>query len=192
MGWCKLPGADWEPGWSSEGCARAGGRYSETGPGNGICFVATILTRSYAQAILELGQTYETAVAFRDEVLGSSPLGEELVETYYRYNPTILPLVMDDYELMAEAMTTWRSILVFVTATVAAARGGEVAEELQERRLTDELHGRVTRLLDRLRAKSEDTGFRAAIDEVKEELVRYVGLSPQEALETLRREPGRG
>ncbi|ARZ72561.1 hypothetical protein M1P56_16715 [Streptomyces sp. HU2014] len=184
MGWCKLHG-EWQPGWSSEACAAAGGQYSETGPGT--CFVATILTRSYGQAILELGQTYGTAIAFRDQVLGSSPPGTQLVENYYRYNPTILPLVMGDYELMAEAMTTWTSIVSFVRATVAAARGGEAAEEFPEQRLTQELHDNVTHLLDRLQSKSEDADFHTWIDEVKEELARYVNLSPQQALETIHR-----
>lgn len=120
-------------------------------------------------------------------MLASSQLGGRFIENYYRYNPAILSLVMGDYELMAEAMTTWRGILDFVRATVATARGGEVAEGVHEQRLTEELHNSVTRLLDRLRDKSEDADFRTWIDDIKEELARYVNLSPQQALETLRR-----
>ncbi|WP_329583308.1 hypothetical protein [Streptomyces sp. NBC_01361] len=187
MGWCKLPGRDWEPGWTSEGCAQAGGVYSETNP-TPVCFVATILTRSYGQAILELGQTYDTAIAFRDDVLGSSPLGQRFVENYYKYNPTMLPLIMGDYEIMAEAMVAWKSLVGFSKAMVAVARGNEVAAELQESQLSEELHGTLARLLDRLRGKSEDEDFQAWIDQVKEELARYVGLSYQQALETIRRE----
>jgi hypothetical protein len=188
MGWCKLPGRDWEPGWTSEGCAQAGGVYSENNPdGPGRCFISTILTRSYGQAILELGQTYETHLAFRDDVLNSSPLGERFVENYYTHNPTIIPLVMGDYQLMADAMTTWMSILGFVRATVAVARGDQTTAEMQEQRFTEEMHDSVSRLLDRLRAKSQDADFQAWIDEVKEELARHVSLSPQQALETIRR-----
>jgi hypothetical protein len=191
MGWCKLPGSDeYEPGWSSEGCAAAGGVYSETDPNAKFCFVATILTRSYGLAILELGASYETASAFRDEVLASSPLGQHMVDAYYKYNPAILSVVMGDYPLMAEAMTAWKSILAFVTATVATARG-EVAE-FQELRYTKEQHAQVTAVLERLRAKSPDPSFNAFITEVNEEMARYVGMSPREALETCRRKPERG
>src|SRR5262249_52048065 len=162
----------------------AGGVYSETNPEDIIkdnCFVRTILTRSYGDAILQLGASYQTACGFRDEVLASSRLGEHMVETYYKYNPAVLKLVMGDYRLMAEAMTAWTSILGFVTATVAVARGGEVARELQERRYTQEQHAQVTGVLDRLRAKSADASLSAAIAEVNEELARYVGMSPHEA-----------
>lgn len=170
MGWCKLPGRDWEPGWTSEGCAAAGGQYSETGPGNG-CFVTTILTRSLSQANLDLGQTYQYQIAFRDEVLASSPVGKRMIKIYYKYNPTILSIVLRNYELLAESMKTWMSILDFVTATViAAGRSGDVPEEHRRLRFSKALHDRIVRLLDRLRAGSEDKGFHGALDEVKEEL----------------------
>ncbi len=200
MGWCLLPGGNWEPGWSSEECAAAGGVYSETGPpsnGNGgghNCFVRTILTRSLAEAILDLGRTYQSAVDFRDEVLGSSPVGKRMIKTYYKYNPAILQIVLGNYELLAESLRTWKSILPFVRATDALATGrfDELAEQHRQLRFNKRVHDRVIRLLDRLRSESEDKGFHAALSDVKEELSRYVGLTPEEALERIRRKPSGG
>ena len=150
------------------------------------CFVTTILTRSFAQAILDLGGTYESAVAFRDGVLGSSAIGKKMIKTYYKYNPTMLSIVLRDYDLLSDSIKTWQMILPFVRATVAAAEGKSPGGGAAPR-FTKGLHARVAKLIDRLGAESKDEGFHAALADVKSELARYEGLTPEKALETLRR-----
>ena len=197
MGWCLI-GGGWAAGYTEAECNDAGGVYSETGPNpdNGDdqspyrCFIRTILTRSFAQAILDLGGTYESAVAFRDGVLGSSAIGKKMIKTYYKYNPTMQAIALRNYDLLADSMKTWQMILPFVRATVAAAEGKPPGGGAAPR-FTKGLHARVAKLIDRLGADSQDERFHAALAEVKAELARYAGLTPEGAMEALRR-PSRG
>ena len=191
-GWCKLPGSNWQFGWTADACARQGGQWSETGPDTpaqgGGCFITSILTRSLGQAILDLGKTYQSQIDFRDDVLSSSPLGSRMVATYYKFNPTIPPIVMGDYELLAESIGTWLSIQDFVKASVASAGGhGAASAEHRGLRFGESQHRRILCLLDRFRAGSSDPEFHAALEEVKEELAGYVGLTPHDAIARLRR-----
>ena len=191
MGWCKLPGGDWEPGWSSEGCAAAGGVYSESKPPEGDCFLSTILTRSLAQTILELGRTYQVQMAFR-ELLQSSAVGKRMVILYYKHNPTMQLIARHDPLLLAESINTWLSVLEFVTATtVVASRNSDASPEYSKLRFNKQLHDRVVQLLNRFGEGSKDKRFQLALKEVEQELSRYVGLTPGEALKTLRRKARR-
>lgn len=182
MGWCKFPGQDWEPGWTSEACAAGGGQYSEGNP-SAICFVRTILTRSLGEAILELGQTYDTAVAFRDKILSSTPEGKRLVALYYRHNPAMVGRMSGDYELMGESIATWVLIVPFIEGMVESGKkaGSKDSRDLQ---FTRDMHERVVGLLDRLAGRQPDESLAALIEQVKAESAKFVGRTPKEALET--------
>jgi hypothetical protein len=195
MGWCRWAGHGWHAGFTKEECDAVLGQYSETDPNAGSdddtdsCFVTTIMTRSLAQTILDLGQTYRTQINFREDVLRSSARGTQMVALYYKYNPTLRSIAKRDPELLGESVHVWFSMQPFIEAVVALARGDEspAAEPSEEIRFANVTHQRIERLFDRLRAGSADRDFHAALDSAAYELSGYVGLTPAEALDRLRR-----
>jgi len=199
MGWCKQGNLVYQVN-SPDEC---NGTYSSNPPdagggsgggGGGFCFVRTILTRSLGQNILALGTTYDAHIAFRDRVLDKSPIGRRFVKIYYRYNPKALNLAIANPSLLGQAVHAWLIVAPFVAAVVAASSATDKTPATKARpmRFNRAVHGRVVRLLRAIRAEATDKGLKKAIDEVEAELKHYVGLTPEEALQTINRAPRRG
>jgi uncharacterized protein YjiS (DUF1127 family) len=146
------------------------------------------MTRSLAEMILQLGTTYDSQVAFRDRVLTSSALGRRFVTLYYRHNPDAREVVGVNPTLLGQAVHAWFVISPFIRMIVAAASDNrEAGKDTKGHRFTRTMHERVVALLRALRAATEKKAFRRALVEVETELRRYVGLTPSEALATIRR-----
>jgi hypothetical protein len=197
MGWCTIGNTTFQVN-SPDEC---NGTYSSTPPdaggggggGGSFCFIKTIMTRSLGQNILDLGTTYDAQIAFRDDVLNGSPIGRRFVRLYYRHNPSALKLVAANPTLLGQAIHTWFIIAPFVGAVVAASssNGGGRAGQNSRMRFNRAIHGRVVRLLRALRAESGNPGLKRALLDVEAELRHYVGLTPEEALATIKRRPRR-
>lgn len=148
------------------------------------------MTRSLGQIILELGTTYNAQVAFRDTVLNISPIGRRFVKLYYRINPKMLDVARRNPTLLGEAIHAWFIIAPFVQAVVMAASTSDTKTRSAKQRpirFTRAMHGRVVRLLRSIRNEGEDKALRRDLIKVEAELRRYVGLTPEEALEKLNR-----
>jgi hypothetical protein len=172
----------------------------DSGDGNkkkGICFIRTILTPALAKNILTLGVTYQSALDFRDDVLETNALGKRFVKLYYRHNPAARDLVLFNPTLLGQAIHAWLIIAPFAEAVVAAASpaGKKRANGKRPMRFTRMMHRRVVDVLETVRRDAMEAGegkeFNKAVDEVLAELKRYVGLTPEEALQTLRRSSSR-
>ena len=158
MGWCRWAGHGWHAGFTKEECDAVIGEYSDTDPNAGTtdtnCFVTTIMSRSLAQTILDLGKTYQTLQSgFRDDVLKSSPSGVEMVNLYYKYNPTLRSIVVKDPELLGNAIHTWFSMQPFVEAVVAGARAGAeraARDQYRDIRFAEVTHRPIEGLFERI------------------------------------------
>jgi hypothetical protein len=177
---------------NKETCDAALGTYYPDGTGTGtkdttLCFISSILTRTLAQTILNLGTTYQAQLDFRDKVLNTSPAGKRFVKLYYGINPAMLAVAAANFALLGKAIDTWYTISPFVAAVVRTASDADAGASLNRVRFTKTSHRKVISLFGDLRTHSQDKALKRALDEVERELNRYVGLTPSAALAMLQR-----
>ncbi|MDP2816556.1 MAG: hypothetical protein Q8O19_07750 [Rectinemataceae bacterium] len=191
-GKCKLD--DTYVNLSKHDCLKQGGTWVEEGvPKDDNCFVRDVLTRSLGETILELGTTYNLAVDFRDQVLAPTPIGKRFLSHYYSSLDMTFAAVREDYSLIGTFIDTWFVLLPLVKGILEANGAGNwhgKDEYASHVRFTEALHKRVIDLIDGFRNNAPNRKYVGLLDELVTEIDRYVGLTPYEALEVLRRDIG--
>lgn len=134
--------------------------------------------------ILQLAETYQNTVDFRDQVLATSPRGTEFKNEYDRYLGAIYQIAARDQKFVHDASVAWLSVHSFAAAMVAVANK-DSGSETSSLIFTEKDCESCLRILWRLNEAAMDDDFRNFTRELIDEVQGYSGLTASEALEKL-------
>jgi hypothetical protein len=145
------------------------------------------------ERILELAATYQTQVDFRTSVLEGTQLGDQLVELYHRFLPSIWEVARSRFDLFERCRALWMRTHPFVAEVVALARSADDSTATSRddlRRLSSEDFDELARIAAEFSDDTEDAEFRAVIRASVELIRQFVGMSSLEILEFVQRSEG--
>jgi hypothetical protein len=143
--------------------------------------------------ILELAATYQTQVDFKSYVLEGTELGDQVVELYHRYLPSIWEVARSRFDLFERSRELWLRTHPLVAEVVALARADQdaaPAPHAELRYLSSEDVDELTSIGMQFVDNTDDESFRNVVRTGLELAREFVGRSSREILESIRQYDG--
>ena len=186
MGYCQVGGSTQSC--DKETCSEFGGNYfDEDNPQS--CFLLSVLRDE--RAILMAGtMMYPVMIQFRDDVLRRTRLGRKLIAYFDEFYEEAKTIARKDPELVTEIIWLTTYVFPFLQASLGGKPVTDGARETPTSRQASQYlpstHRAFCSVVERFK-RSASKPFAEALDDSERMLAQFVGRSPQETLEELRR-----
>jgi hypothetical protein len=185
MGWCSV-------GSRGESCdlATCNEIHGEYKNEPGGCLLLSVLQDERA-ILMASTLMYPAIMQFRDEVLRTTPIGTRMLGYFDRFYDEAISIAQSDPELVTDIVWTMTYGSPFIRAMLgedlSAGRYGQTPTSYLAERLRPQTVESLVSLIRRFR-QAASTEFVEALNDFETAAMRFVNLTPQEALVELRRD----
>lgn len=140
--------------------------------------------------LLAAGGTFSAIYDLRDVILSKSPLGKRILVYYQQYASKGVEILMKEPKLLGETLRVFLIGASFGRAILQAYDGRSEAT-LKDRTFTKEAYERGLALIKQFRTLVADASFDEPLAFLEQEISRFIGASPGQALDILEVKPRR-